>query len=48
MQRAIEQITTALQQCLENQDLEAFTSCSIVIFDGNGTLAHHNGGGEGH
>jgi hypothetical protein len=22
--------------------------CSIIIFDGDGTLAHHNGGGEGH
>ncbi len=22
--------------------------CSIITFDGNGTLAHHNGGGKGH
>lgn len=48
MQRVIEQITTTLQQCLENQNLEAFTSCSTIIFNGNETLAHRNGGGEGH
>jgi hypothetical protein len=48
MQKVVEQITTALQQCLENQDSKALTSCSIVTFHGDGTLAHRNGGGEGH
>jgi len=47
-QRVIEQITTTLQQCLNNQDLEALTSCSNVTSDGNKTLARNNEGGEGH